>query len=101
MGNTVVITSQEVVQAHAPRTITLADGGTLIDDGTQYIITGTINGAGPFTVCIWTEVYTQTQAAGYTGPTWAQIVAGALVAAADPPSQTLGGASLVNQTITA
>lgn len=100
MANTVVIQSQAVVQAHPSRPILDTAGKQIgTDDGTKYKITGTVNGEGPFTVDIWTEVYTQTQAAGYGGPTWPEIVAAALVAAADPPSQNLGGASLVGQTL--
>lgn len=100
--NEVVIQAQGVVQAHPSRPILDATGKQIgVDAGTQYEITGTVNGAGPYTVRIWTEMYEQTQAQGYTGPTWAQIVANALVVAADPPAQTLGGASLVGQTITA
>lgn len=98
MANTVEVTQQEVVQRHPPR---YAADGSLLDAGTQYKITGTVNGAGPYAVQIWTEVYAQTQAQGYTGPTWPEVVAAALVAAADPPSQNLGGASLVGQTIQA
>ncbi len=97
MAAEVVITEQSVIQAHSPRTTSAG----VIDAGTQYKIVGTVNGSGPYVVQIWTEVYTQTQAAGYAGPTWPEIVAAALVLAADPPSQNLGAASLVGQTIQA
>lgn len=102
MANTVVVTSQAVIQAHPSRPILDVQGQQIgTDEGTQYEIAGTVNGKGPFSVAIWTEVYTQTQAPGYTGPTWPEIVAAFLVAAADPPSQDLGTASLVGQTISA
>ena len=99
MAHTVVVASQAIVQAVPSRTVRVAGGVAYTDEGTQYAIVGTVDGAGPLTVYIWTEVYTQTQAAGYVGPTWAEIVAAALVVAADPPSQDLGGASLVGQAI--
>lgn len=101
MPNTVIITAQEVIQAHPARDIIDATGAKIgTDAGTKYRITGTVNGTGPYTVDIWTEVYTQTQAPGYTGDSWATIVANALVVAADPPSQNLGGGDLTSQTVT-
>jgi hypothetical protein len=102
MATTVAITAQTVVQAIPSRPIVDLTGQQIgTDQGTQYKITGTVNGSGPYTVRIWTEVYTQTQAQGYAGPTWPEIVAAALVLAADPPSQNLGAASLVGQTLQA